>query len=388
MSSFAPPKFYGNPAVRSIEATPTAPPTVSSEERARLTRRNSVRTTPAEKAAYAATEPAPLARPAATPPKRPRPNRQMSTPGTKGERDALLRHNFAPLAPAAATNPHLAEGLQAPAQQAHSPLPAPANAAGAAETDAAPPPSFIEGAAHVSGDEKVGAGTEAKGADATSLDPAKLHDDYLWALGVLAQRTAFARKVMPRVMQSAGIGLVLAGALHNPLLLLLAPALYASGAVLAAPLGWVLAKFFQHRAQNNQAVKNALEVIAVHDDALKQVKRRVTEDLAAGKPAAKADRALLKVKDKVLQDDPKLAHAEAFAKGDGKPFETGLRNAFVGPFKFWRKQFDRTLDDLEGAIDKRRKAAAESAAEAKARGTADNDGPAVAGVNETWSAEK
>lgn len=182
-------------------------------------------------------------------------------------------------------------------------------------------------------------------------DTHAIESDYRTALELLHKRTSFARKAMPRVMQSAGFGLALAGAIHNPLLLFVAPLLLVSGAILAAPAGWVIAKVLQQRAQKNQGVVSALAWLKDLDE----------------------EEGGLEARAKVTAN-PKLAYAEAFANGGGKPFETGFRNAFVGPFKFWRKQFNETLDAVSTTMQQRR----ENLAKAEVREE----------TEETWPEEK
>ena len=194
--------------------------------------------------------------------------------------------------------------------------------------------------------------SEEPGASRTGQrDAHAIESDYRTALELLHKRTSFARKAMPRVMQSAGFGLALAGAIHNPLLLFVAPLLVVSGAILAAPAGWAIAKVLQQRAQKNQGVISALALLKDLDE----------------------EEGGLEARAKVTAN-PKLAYAEAFANGGGKPFETGFRNAFVGPFKFWRKQFNETLDAVSTTMQQRR----ENLARAEER----------EGTEETWPEEK
>lgn len=292
MSSFDPPKFFGRLAR-------PAPPPASVPARPKLSRSDTAPVTRQEHDAYAAKDLAPLAKPVAHAPAQAGLRAPAGhTPGQPGKQ-AYVEHDDAH---------SIAESHASYVTAASGPTPA----------------SSVRSPSLHSSD------AQSIYSDAPR-DARAIESDYRTALELLHKRTSFARKAMPRVMQSAGFGLALAGAIHNPLLLFVAPLLLVSGAILAAPAGWVIAKVLQQRAQKNQGVISALTWLKHLDE-------------EEGGLAARAK----------VTANPKLAYAEAFANGGGKPFETGFRNAFVGPFKFWRKQFNETIDAVSTTMQQRR----------------------------------
>lgn len=309
MSSFAPPKFFGRLAQ-------PAPPPADLPARPKLSRSHTAPVTRQEHDAYAAKHLAPLAKPAA------------HAPIQGGLR-----------APSGHTPGRPQMQTQVEHDDTHSIAESHASFV-TAEMGPTPPGSVRSPSVCSSDSESLH--------DNAPRDAHAIESDYRSALELLHKRTGFARKAMPRVMQSAGFGLALAGAIHNPLLLLVAPLLMVSGAILAAPAGWVIAKVLQQRAQKNQGVVSALAWLNHLDE----------------------EEGGLEARAKVTAN-PKLAYAEAFARGGGKPFETGFRNAFVGPFKFWRTQFNETLDAVSTAMQQRR----ENLAKAELREESDKAWP-------------
>ena len=161
---------------------------------------------------------------------------------------------------------------------------------------------------------------------AANASLAEKADAYLDAAQTLRNASAGARKVMPMVMQSAGLGLALAAAIHNPLLLFLAPVIAVSGALLAAPAGWAMAKFMQWRMLRRPDVRLALRTLdelKAFPDQLDNVRELVAEQLGGG-PAAIT----------------KLERGESFARGQNI-FKDGLRRCL--PFNFWRNRFDEAM---------------------------------------------